>query len=235
MPVPIRVTLDIRGVARALDAVAAKQVPFAASRALNDVTRAARDEVTSDLPSIFDRPVAFTLSAIASSTATKSNLTGSVFVKPLQAKYLLPEEIGGLRLPVNNTRKTARALIVPSKIELDAFGNIPFGAIKSIVQQADAGRALTVKQLKRKKFYDRTRAKRDQGVFYMAGHGPGGKGPGGFFRRLPGRKLLRLISFEPNTSYRPIFNFRARVEKIVTAGFEAAFIKRLKEAVTTAK
>ena len=235
MPVPIRVSIDVRAVARALDGVLANQVPFAASRALNDVSRAARDQVTSDLPSIFDRPVPFTMSAIASSAASKSTLTATVFVKPLQAKYLLPEEIGGPRLPVNNTRKTSRALIVPSKIELDPFGNIPIGAIKAIVQQADAGKALTVKQLRRKKFYDRARAKRNQGIFYMAGHGPGGNGPGGFFKRLPGHKLLRLISFKPSTTYRPIFNFRLRVEKVVTSGFHAAFIARLKEAVTTAR
>ncbi len=232
MPIAISVNFDVARFAARLDAVAAKQVPFATARALTDVAKLAQAEVTGDLPKIFDRPSPFTMRGLSIQSATKTTLASAVFVKPIQAQYLLHEEIGGTRLPSENTRKPeATALILPSKIDRNQFGNIPYGAVSRIIALADSTRELTTGQKRRKKAYDAARAKRDTGYFYLKDKGIGGRGPGGFFKRLPGHHVLRLFSFESTTRYEPRFGFRERVTLVAKTKFAECLIKRLREAI----
>ena len=215
-----------------LDFLGLKQLPYATARALTDTAQAARLQIGGDMGKIFESPVPFTVNALGYKPASKSDLCALVFVKDIQAKYLLHEEEGGERTPAENTRKPSAALIVPSKIKLNQYGNIPSGAIARLFKaiSADATRQLTPRQAKRKKRVDASRAPRDKGYFYMMGHGPVG-GPGGVFKRMPGHTLLRLVSFEPAAHYRPRFHFDQRVRFVVLKAFAPALAKRLAEAM----
>jgi hypothetical protein len=235
MPVTISVGHDLARMIDKLDAIGTRQMPFAVAMALNDTALAAKGDVVDALPTTFDRPTDFTLKAIGTSRASKSKLQATVFVKDKQAKYLYHEEVGGTRTGAENATKPSSALVLPSKIPLNAFGNIPFKALAKLVAEADKLRDLTPQQIRRRKAYGPGRAKRDIGIFYIRGAGPNGKGPGGFFKRLPGHQLQRLISFAPSASYRPRFGFSARITVMAPEAFRTAFRKRLAEAIAAAK
>ncbi|MDT7953502.1 MAG: hypothetical protein RQ966_18525, partial [Acetobacteraceae bacterium] len=196
--------------------------------------RAARDEVNRAMPEIFDRPTAFTRNAVVAPrelAATKDRLEAIVTLRPIQAKYLLHEEIGGTRTPAENTRKPGAALVLPGKtLPLDAFGNIPSGALRQLKRDAAANRRA------RRKRAAATRIDETNTVVYLPAGAPGNQaGIGGFFRRLAGHALTRLTAFAAEEHYTPRFGYHARVERAARAAWPAAIRQRLAEAIATAR
>jgi hypothetical protein len=121
--VNINVSADIKRLTKHLDDIQRRQIPFATARALTITAKHAQAAITAQLPSIFDAkgaPTPFTLRAIASTPARKADLTATVFVRPMQARYLELEETGGQR-----TSATGKALPEPIAIGTNAYGNIP--------------------------------------------------------------------------------------------------------------
>ena len=237
----IRVDFDVARFAARLDAIHTKQVPFAVARALTLTAQQARDQITAELPSIFDRPTPFTEKGFAIKSATKTDFTSAVFAKDIQAQYLLHEEIGGERTPAENTRIKSRALVLPAKIERDAFGGIPSGAIKALRQAVNDEATGNTRRAKAKRAAASAKASRErisysgvEGIAYLPGKGPKG-GPGGFFLRLPGHHISRLVSFEGKASYRPRFHYRERITATVQKSFVPNLIKALREAVATSR
>lgn len=131
MSFTLNVTSDIDKV---MDRVAARykeQIPFATAFAITRTVREAKFEVDKKLPEIFDRPTPFTRNAIGYQAATKQTLTGKVFIKDIQAKYLALEITGGERRP------TGRALVLPTDYPTDQYGNLPRTAVKQLLRRAD--------------------------------------------------------------------------------------------------
>jgi hypothetical protein len=133
------VTLDVRhnfaAVAQWLERSVQPQVPFATAKALTDTAREAAKAVTDQLPTVFDRPVPFTLRAIGWERATKASLTARVFIRPTQLKYLALEVTGGTRTPPK------RALLMPVDIGLNQYGNIPRGKVAALFAKGQGGAA----------------------------------------------------------------------------------------------
>ena len=229
---------------RALVAVARDQVPFAASRALNDCAKAAAIAVNGAMQGVFDHPTPFTERAAGiAARATKVSLAAEVTLRPIQAEYLLHEEVGGTRTPAENTRKKAKALLLPGRgIPLDRYGNIPAGTIarikRDLAKSAEAAEAARQHRQEERSKGKRARSsavpQRDRGVFYVpkAGHG---QLVGGFYQRLPGHRLARLTEFKTETHYAPRLSYQARVEQAARVTWPSAFQKRLAEAVATRK
>jgi hypothetical protein len=247
---------DFERAERALSDFQVRQLPFAAAAALTDTAKEAKRAVTDHLPSIFDKPTPFTLNAIGAKPATKSHLESVVFVKDIQGKYLLLEEMGGERTAADNTRKPGSPFSVPGKaLQLNQFGNIPNGLIAKLGDAATGatyswdyakqpagtfGRkglaeAANKKADRRRRSLARRSAKAAGAIAYFKGQGPNDRGPGGFFVRLPGHKITRLTSFETKASYQPIFHFRDRVALVAKQTFRVFLMKRLREAMKTAK
>ena len=267
MAVRISVRNDYLRAMRALNDLSAKQLPFATAAALTDTAQAARAEVTAALPRIFDRPVPFTVNALGFKPATKADLTAEVFVRDIQGRYLLHEEIGGTRTPAENSRKPGAAFSEPGKVALDAYGNIPNGTIANLAKlsqavasaqklaeearvaarergktssfgrKGDADRALKRVTRARASLAAKLTGKGVEGssIAYFKGAGPHGRGPGGFFQRLPDHKIARLTAFGATAHYHPIFRFEDRVRQVAAATFRVALIKRLREAMQTAR
>ncbi len=229
---------DFSRMERALQIVARDQVPFATARALNDVARSAQDAVNRDMASVFRDPVEFTRHAAVaprSLAAEKGRPEAVVTLRPLQAKYLLREEVAGTRVPADNTRRPgASALVLPGRgLLLDSHGNIPRGTLRTLSQEAKT----TTQRRKRAKAAKAGVAAPTETVVFLAKNAPGNKaGIGGFFRRLPGHKLTRLTAFEAETHYTsPRLRYHAHVADVVTANWVAAFRRRIGEAIATAK
>lgn len=122
---------DIERVAREVEAKFARQIPFAAAKALTATAQDVQRAVVAQLPAIFDRPTPFTLRGVGIGYATKVNLTSRVFLKDVQREYLKLQVTGGERRP----KKVA--LVMPAGIDLNAFGNIPRNRIKALLNRKD--------------------------------------------------------------------------------------------------
>jgi hypothetical protein len=225
----LKISVDTRQVQAALTK-AAKQLPYAMAQAINATARQAAADVNKAMPSTFAHANRFTQMAVGTPTlATKASLSATVAIKPLQAQYLGLEIAGGTRTPASNTRSQSQALVLPGK----GTAPLAYGAVKRIAQQAAADRA------RRQAVAAGTRRRgkltgSDAGVFEMSGHGPFG-GAGGFFRRLPGHHITRLISFEATASYKPKFDFKGQVLASVMGNFPGAFERELAKALATAR
>ncbi len=248
----IAFTVDTSGLTRmekSLAALADKQLRYAASQALNDCARAASVAVNQAMPEVFDRPTAFTdRAAIAprALAATRDHLAATVTLRPVQAKYLEEEEQGGTRTAANNTRKPGSALVLPGKsLDLNAFGNIPDGTLKTLKSQSKESRHARRKRLLRAAH--RALGKNVQGpiqapadadgtiAFLPAGVAANKAGIGGYFRRLAGGHLTRLTAFEPETHYHARMGYHARVEKTFLATWVTALARRFAEAIASAR
>ncbi|MDE1904977.1 MAG: hypothetical protein KGH75_00820 [Rhodospirillales bacterium] len=209
---------------RALQRAAADQMPFAVAVSLNDAARAARDRVNREMPEVFDRPTRFTERALVAPkelAARKDRHQAIVTVRPIQAKYLLREELGGTRTAEENTRKAGSALVLPgAALTLDAHGNIAAGTMRKLRAQARRKGA----------------GAGGYPVFFLAADRPGNKaGIGGYFERLSRFRIRRLTAFEARTEYQPRFEYRRRVGKAAMAVWSESFRRRIGEAIATAR
>jgi hypothetical protein len=107
-----------------------KQMPFAASKALNetakDIVKAEQDALDKHI----DRPTPFTKKAFVIKFASKRRLIAHVRVKRIQEEYLKWQVYGGTR-PAKNT-----AIPVPVNIRLNKYGNISRGGISKALAKS---------------------------------------------------------------------------------------------------
>lgn len=225
-----KIKVDAKDLTKQLTALAGKQLPFALSSALNKVGKQAAQDANKGMTSIFDRVSPFTARAVGQSIfASKTSLLTEISIKPLQAKYLSHEILGGTRTPADNTRSTSQALVLPGK----GTTPLPSGAVKRIAAQASADqarRAAVAAGARRRGKATGANA----GVFKMSDHGPAG-GPGGFFKRSPDHHITRLVSFEPQASYEAKYRFRDQILTSVAGNWPKAFEESLARALATAK
>jgi hypothetical protein len=125
--VTIKVSADVGRLTSHLRKIEREQIPFATAQALTTTAKHAQATLTAQLPSIFDRPTPFTMRAIGMTPARKSDLTATVLVRPLQARYLELEETGGFRGSVSG-----KSLPEPIAIPTNAYGNIPRNKIAQL-------------------------------------------------------------------------------------------------------
>jgi len=96
----IQISIDASGINRAQAWLAQiqGQMPYAASRALNDAAKQVADDLNKSTNRYFDRPTRFTQNAYrVSSRSSKTNLVAEVRPKSIQERYLLPSIRGGVR------------------------------------------------------------------------------------------------------------------------------------------
>lgn len=96
----IQISIDASGInkAQAWLAQIQGQMPYAASRALNDAAKKVAEDLNKSTSQYFDRPTRFTQNAYrVSSRSNKANLVAEVRPKSIQERYLLPSIRGGVR------------------------------------------------------------------------------------------------------------------------------------------
>ncbi len=122
---------NVEAFRRELTDLGAREVPFAAARALTDTARDVEKNTAKRLPKVFDRPTPFTLRGLFVKPATKARLVATVGFKDRQAGYLELQETGGTRRP------KGRALVVPAAARLNRYGNLPRGAVRRALARPD--------------------------------------------------------------------------------------------------
>lgn len=102
-----------------------EQVPFAASRAINNTLKLVKRAEEAALDKYLDRPTPFTKKAYRIKFSNKRNLSGALFAMPIQNRYLAPQVFGGeVHFPKGHPVPGSRA-------KINAYGNLPRRATKA--------------------------------------------------------------------------------------------------------
>lgn len=125
--IAINVRTDFRRLTDQLVDLERRQIPFAAAKALTDTAALAQRQLSSALPSIFDRPTPFTQRSVGIKAARKNDLVAEVFIRPIQAEYLRLQETGGARSP-----EPGKPVLVPVDVQRNQYGNIPRGLLRRL-------------------------------------------------------------------------------------------------------
>ena len=212
-------TLDIKSELPRLvawSAAAQKQLPFAASQALNAVAFDARIAINTSTSQFFQNPNRFTQTAFFVQRSTKRNLEAIVFAEAGRgkdrARYLKFGIQGGQRVQkgferkflaevVGTRRVPANAQLVPtSLVKLNAQGNVSLATIKRI---------------------QRGLATKGNGTFFT-GTPKGGDRPPGIYRRSKGQLFPYFIAIEEQARYQrrlPIGQTAGRVTRTQFGGY----------------
>ncbi|WP_429497049.1 hypothetical protein ACQUFY_10835 [Robbsia andropogonis] len=127
----ISVKSDVRNLARRLDGLARKQMPFATAQAINATAERVRQAERANMQAVLDEPTPFTLSSVAVAKATKSRREALVYVKAVAAEYLKPYEFGG------TNKLNSLALLIPVGAKVNKYGNLSRFALKRLLARPD--------------------------------------------------------------------------------------------------
>lgn len=113
-----------------LDKVAKKQMPYATSKAINEVAKKAKGAIEKEIKAKVDSPTAFTTKGafISYSNKNQSPIQAIVGVKDKQAGYLKYVEEGGV------SPAKGRAKPVPTSSSKNKYGNLARGITKKVGQ-----------------------------------------------------------------------------------------------------
>jgi hypothetical protein len=139
----INISIDARDInkAQAWLAQIQGQMPYAASRALNDAAKQLAADLNKSTSQYFDRPTRFTQNAYrVSSRSNKASLVAEVRPKPIQERYLLPSIRGGVRPQRPSERRLGGASPAwrPGlDARLNASGNMSKAAVIKAIKGGD--------------------------------------------------------------------------------------------------
>jgi len=126
--VNISIQSNIDDVIRSMNSIARKQIPFAASQAINDTTLDAQKALKVQASAKLDRPTKSTVNSFRVKRSNKRHLVGEVFILPWAYDYLKYQIEGGTRTA------SGKGTGVPVNARLNKFGNIP-GRRKGLVKK----------------------------------------------------------------------------------------------------
>ena len=231
-------TSNLADCTRRLDAMIARQLPYATARALNDTAAVAKQGVVAEMVRAFDRPTPYTLGAFMTRPASKDSLVATVERKQqaVGRHYLEVEESGGPR-PATALEKLMRtqlayggiltAVIPADNARLDKYGNWSSGqrneVLSALGAMRDSRSNRSARSLKRKK---------NPSTFFIPTSGL----PPAIYERTAGGQLQVILAFTAKVPvYQPRFNFAEAAQKAALGAFPAFFARRLSEALATAR
>ena len=108
--------------------IAKSQVPYATSKAINEIAKMCEKEILKQINQNINNPTAFTKKAVFVSYSNKnqSPIRATVGIKDKQAEYLIFVEEGGISVA------TGKAKPVPTSSSKNRFGNLPKSKTKAI-------------------------------------------------------------------------------------------------------
>ena len=259
--IKLDIKIDARDIGKKLDALVRKQLPFAASQAINDSLRIARTDLQDQMRDRFSAPVPRTLNSPRMKFSTKSNLTGRIWIDDEPAKgiaparYLAAEILGGPRHHKRFEKALQSRGIMPAGMYAtpgpgappDANGNIPGSFLVQLLSYLQAfgeqGYRANMTDKRRRQIQKVGRSARGyktiNGVAYFASDGKGRNAHlrPGIYRKTGthGANVMPVILFVSPPSY----SVRLPFATIVAQSFQQSFNHRLRirldKALETAK
>lgn len=209
---------DIAKAARKLKDIHAKQIPFAASRALNELAFDTREYLKKKMDTAYEGgAVRFTKNAIYSSKTTKRELMTRVYVggngsadHQRRIQYVISTLDGGKVVPYRQSGKP----FAPnkSKIRVTTVGhNMPFGFVKRNLNKPG---------------------------YFIHKAGDKGKMPPGLYQRVGKGKRMKiklLVAFYDQQTNKPSFKGRELAKAFAERHFNKVMGKAIAYAIATAK
>ncbi|MBC3927785.1 hypothetical protein [Undibacterium sp. CY21W] len=214
--------ISVRGVSEMVsnfNEFTVNQAPFAMARALTATAKAASAAVTDHIAMVFDQPTTFTKRAMGFSPADKTTLKASVYVKDIQASYLVAEMDGGLRgfktFEEKFGGKDAVEYAMPGKdAKRNSFGNMTKAQIVKLANQISDGKNSKV-------FRGVSRKNPALDIIYARTEG--------------NTKLVPQLVFTKKANYKPIFKFEQTVSDTAASKFVQNFQQSWDAAVKSMK
>lgn len=244
--IEIKIKHNFASMLRQIDGQFKKQIPYATSRAINNIAKTAQREVVAEMRDKFDRPTPFTLNSTFIKFSTKHNLTARIYIKDreLAKSKALADSIGhqfsgGSRIRSrleywlsNAGYITSSEFVVPaSGAKLDQYGNLSRGSIAKILSQLRAGPDAASY---------RTGSARSKSKRALAGYfwSRGGKLARGVWERTAfaqGSAVKPVLIVIKSPSYRQRINMDAIGIRVINRDFQSEFTKQFNQAVRTAR
>lgn len=193
--------------------MAAGQVPFATSLALNRTAELARNVLQVEMHRVFDRPKPFTLKSIFIRRATKRDLTARIFHSDKVSPYLQAEIEGGKRDEKRSEIKLGEGVLVPTRnVRLDSYGGVSRAYLARVLSGAQEGR----------------------GGYVLIRPGQASRLAPGVYQRVDGT-IRALFLFKTSASYQPRYDMEGVVQRVVDAEFGRQFAAAMDFALATAR
>jgi hypothetical protein len=221
----------------------AKQLPYAASRAVNDTAKDVLAMVPGLMDSVFDRPTPYAKGAFTAYYGDKNDPVATVMRKPdaLDRRFLEVEASGGARkrkgfetqLETNTTfafnggvSAVLQSAIIADGAKLDQYGNWSSGERAQVMADVRAG----IDPLSYSTPASRKKAKR-KAVYFVP---KSGLYPGVYKRQ--GGVLSIILAFSSHApTYAPRFPFQEKAAETAKARFAGHFAARFAQAVASAR
>lgn len=220
---------NIKEVTKGLSRTQRKQIPFAASRAINDLLfPLAKKELPREMDDTFKGgATGFTKRAFRYAKSNKKNLSAIVFAGPKQDEYLKFMVDGGTRFPGKGSlfKRGSRALVVSTKnSKLNKYGNIPKATRDKIFDDD-------------KKFFKgipKGAKFQSEGIWERYGRQRWSKKE----KKKIGGRIRMVAAYKQRAQYQPLFPFAEVAGNVVFSrddGFARKFRRRLEQALATAR
>ena len=228
-----RVMIDIRidGLDRMRNQLGelSRQMPFIASKALNDVGFAVRDALVAEMVGTFDAVKPWTLRQIHIEKSTKQNLAVEIGPKSIIKErklgkighVLAPHIFGGQRVNRKAERKLQAMglmpsgfMAVPAGVKLDGFGNITKATWAKFAELQRYSKLFVALSGKPR-------------VAHLA--------PGIYERMGNGKRVRALVLFVARANYRKRLNWEPRARDAVSRSFPSAFSRAVEYAIRTTR
>lgn len=223
----ISVRTNVKDVSKQLDYLAFKELPFAVALAVNSMGKKIIEMERANFKNTFDRPTPFTMSALGMIPAVKNRPIAVVFVKDIQAQYLMPYEFGGKAIPA---KPGNRAMLNPKGITVNQYGNIPYMKVRTLL-------GLDLNDPKKRSKMSPARVKtlqKNQKMYFIGKVQRGGQSINGLWKRLPGHKGLKLMfKFTDPVTVKQHLDYHARAAAIVDKNFDRILLLSVKYAMDT--
>lgn len=248
--ITINVEADIKEATRHLDGVQRKQIPFAASVAINNTAKDVQGALSTETR-VFDRPKPLTTKGTYLKRSTKASLTAEVGLKqrmfggPVN-EYLLAEVEGGTRAMKRSEILLQRAGILPagyqtrpgSGARMDSYGNMSRGQIVQILSYfktfggiETSGRNARNKTQSAK--LNRSTRSRAAVEYFIVPDGYPGLATGVWQRK--GRAVKPILIFIRPATYRKRYDFYGVAQKTAKSRLGQHFDAALRRALETAR
>lgn len=118
--IEINIDSELKDLEKSLTRFYRKQIPFAASKAINDTLFGAREHMQDMATMNLHKPTPFTLRGFKVHRSKRDELAGVLYIDDIQAKYLKYQIEGGTRRPGK------RKLGIPLRnMPRNKYGNVP--------------------------------------------------------------------------------------------------------------
>ena len=219
MSMEIGIEHNVKEAVRLMSVKQNKQVPFAASMAINFTADDVAQEVTRQMSKYLDRPTPFTEKAFVSKVgkfkgkrATKRNLEAVIIPGAAQADYLHYQVFGGTRYP-----KKQKIAVPTANAKLNKYGNI--ASRRNGLLKNDNQFIATIKGV--------------TGIWERGHYSKAGKFTTKGTSRATAIKLIHV--FQDDVSYKPLFPMFKIASRTVNKRFGKNFDKAMKIAMVTAR